>query len=544
MGDLEHVHGRQAALEEPGVDVVLRVARQEEPGPARVTEQDDRLVVDRAPVVGRVDRHRLRRPQHLEPDLVEPQPGTLREPPARRPVGEGLVPRGPARTRPVHPVLEHPPDLVPLQHADEARHVVLVRVGQHHDVDAAVPRRDPRVELHEEPLGVRPAVDEHPRAPRGLDEDRVALADVEDAQARDPRGGRDDGHGAEDEGDAHHRAGGGPGARSRRASCDVPTPWWRAAPASPPPGTRPAAKQPRHRPGGQECGGGGEAGRDRELRGQGDGGTGKRRRGAHDEHHEVEEQPRRQPGRPGDHRRRAGRREGAPGEREDAGRHRGRDERHHGEVHGGRDERQAAERGEHVGERRRLRRERDAQALGEPARQPAASEAPEPSGEGVRPREQARGRERPTGGSRRPRRAGGPRTGAGPPPSRAPTGPRARRVRSRGRRGRPPPWRPPGRPTARPPRPRRRPPPRGRSRRRRPGGTGRGAPPPPGPRRSRCSSPRSRRRGSRRRWRSRRRGRDRRARGARSGSRPRALPRVRAGRRRGRRRQGRAASEP
>ena len=57
--------------------------------------------------------------------------------------------------------------------------MILVRVGDDDEVDPAVPRRDPRVEGHEEPVGVRAAVDEQPPAPRRLDKDRVALADVE-----------------------------------------------------------------------------------------------------------------------------------------------------------------------------------------------------------------------------------------------------------------------------------------------------------------------------------------------------------------------------
>ena len=49
----------------------------------------------------------------------------------------------------------------------------------------AVPRRQPPVELDEEPVRIRAAVDEHPSAAAALDEDRVALADVEN---RDPGG--------------------------------------------------------------------------------------------------------------------------------------------------------------------------------------------------------------------------------------------------------------------------------------------------------------------------------------------------------------------
>ncbi len=57
--------------------------------------------------------------------------------------------------------------------------MVLVRVREHDEVDPAVPRRDPGVEGDEEPIRVRAAVHEQPATPRRLDEDRVALPDVE-----------------------------------------------------------------------------------------------------------------------------------------------------------------------------------------------------------------------------------------------------------------------------------------------------------------------------------------------------------------------------
>ena len=57
--------------------------------------------------------------------------------------------------------------------------MVLVRVREHHDVDATIPGRQDGVELGEDAVRVGPAVDEHPRAVAALDEDCVALAHVE-----------------------------------------------------------------------------------------------------------------------------------------------------------------------------------------------------------------------------------------------------------------------------------------------------------------------------------------------------------------------------
>ena len=89
--------------------------------------------------------------------------------------------------------------------------MILVRVGENHEVDPAVPRRDSRVERDEETIGVGPAVDQQAPAFRCLDEDGITLADVEhdhvDATVRTRRRGKhrpahrereDDGKGAHD----------------------------------------------------------------------------------------------------------------------------------------------------------------------------------------------------------------------------------------------------------------------------------------------------------------------------------------------------------
>ena len=57
--------------------------------------------------------------------------------------------------------------------------MVLVGVGQDDDVQAPVPRRDPLVERDEDPVRVRSAIDEHPGAGPRLEEDGVALPDVQ-----------------------------------------------------------------------------------------------------------------------------------------------------------------------------------------------------------------------------------------------------------------------------------------------------------------------------------------------------------------------------
>ena len=76
--------------------------------------------------------------------------------------------------------------------------MVLVGMGQDDEVDPPVPRRHVGVEGDEEAVGVRAAVDEHPRATIAVDEDRIALADVEDGDPQPAvgpgRGDRDHRH--------------------------------------------------------------------------------------------------------------------------------------------------------------------------------------------------------------------------------------------------------------------------------------------------------------------------------------------------------------
>ena len=97
----------------------------------------------------------------------------------------------------MHPGLEDPAHAVALQDPDEAGDVILVRMCQHDEVDPAVPRRDSRIELGEQPLRVRSAVHEHPAAGAALDEDRVALAHIEHHEAGLTAGGVGEGDGRE-----------------------------------------------------------------------------------------------------------------------------------------------------------------------------------------------------------------------------------------------------------------------------------------------------------------------------------------------------------
>jgi hypothetical protein len=182
VGDLEDVDAREAAGEQDRVDPLLDVARQQEAPPGDFAEQDDRDVVDSGTGVGWLTWDgRMIGPQHAETDVVEGE-AVARRQQARR--GSACAEfGGPGRVsgpRASHAGLEDAPNPVSRQKHRESCDVILVRVRQDDRVDPVVPRGDPFVERHEEPIGIRPAVDEEAAAARALDEDGVALPDVED----------------------------------------------------------------------------------------------------------------------------------------------------------------------------------------------------------------------------------------------------------------------------------------------------------------------------------------------------------------------------
>jgi len=168
-------------------DVILDVASQQDAPPGNLAEEDDRDVVDPASRIGRLARNAARvRPEHAEADVVEADPGARRERGVwrRGATGEIASKRRVARARPAHAGLVDPPDPIALEQERQAGDMILVRMGQDQDVDPAVPGRQATIELDQEAIRVRSAIDQHPRATTALDEDRIALSDVEN---RDPR---------------------------------------------------------------------------------------------------------------------------------------------------------------------------------------------------------------------------------------------------------------------------------------------------------------------------------------------------------------------
>lgn len=191
MRDLQEVDAGQSAGEERRIDPLLDVAGQQERVSGDLAEEDDRDVVDRRAAIGRMERHRARiRPQDPETDVVDRQSIARPECPARwaarlaSDLAELAAPRGVAGSGSDHARLEHPADVVSLEQQRQSGDVILVGMAEDKGIDPTIPGRQPLVQGDQQPAGIRPAIDEESTAAATLHEDRIALPDVEDRDAR------------------------------------------------------------------------------------------------------------------------------------------------------------------------------------------------------------------------------------------------------------------------------------------------------------------------------------------------------------------------
>ena len=182
--DLEDVDRRQEpARDERRLYRRLGVAGQQGREAAHPQEQHDRAVVDVALGKGRC-RIGLARIQHLDRGrLPEPKGVSGAQDPNRyrgvvrigHQAAVGDVGEGDAR-------VENRADPEAVEHVHEPRDVVLVRVAEHEQVDAAGEEGQVPANASQGELRVRPPVDEHRGSIGGLDQNRVALADGEHRQ--------------------------------------------------------------------------------------------------------------------------------------------------------------------------------------------------------------------------------------------------------------------------------------------------------------------------------------------------------------------------
>ncbi|HSW43366.1 MAG TPA: hypothetical protein VLM76_12730 [Patescibacteria group bacterium] len=392
VAGLEEVHGREAPRDQLSLDRGFGISHQQEASALERAEEDDRRVVHLGAVVGGIMRHAGRtRPDHLEGDPVEGEVVTCSQAPAACPAGgENRCQRLVTRTGARHAGLRDLPDAVALEEEWQARHVVLVRVGEHDEVDPAVPRRHARVKGHEQAVRVGTAVHEHAAARRAGYEDRVALPDVEDDHVgpavRPRRTGDDDdrhGDGTQQPGDLQEPGRAVPrrprpsrrcGARGAKRRQGLPQP--------PPPGDSDERRDHDRRP---ACS---DVRRERDARQR------ERGRDPDDPDHQAERQRAGDAEDCGDDARRPERRQGASGQGEGAGRHRQGNERDHRQVGDRREGRHALEGREDEGQRRRLGCQRDAESFTDPPRHPARPPVEEGRDRGRPGDEAGRGRGR------------------------------------------------------------------------------------------------------------------------------------------------------
>lgn len=180
MPDLQQVHRLEPAAHERRLDRRLGIAGEQGGEPAAPENEHDRPVVDVA-LGKRQGRIALGGVEHLDRgDGVERQRRagageTDRDAGIGR-IGQQAVVRGVLEA---DAGMEQCPDLEAIEHLDEPRDVVLVRMAEHHQVDPSGVEWQVRAEPSQCELRVGPAVDEHRSAVCGPHEDGIALADVE-----------------------------------------------------------------------------------------------------------------------------------------------------------------------------------------------------------------------------------------------------------------------------------------------------------------------------------------------------------------------------
>jgi len=195
-----------ARRQELRVDGLLDVAGQEQAAGAEVQVQDGRHVVDAGSGIGRLGGHDAPcRPADVHGRRIEAEAiaGDQPAPIDRQPI-ERVVEGGVTRAGATHPDFGHGPHPVALEEEREAGHVILVRMGQHDQVDPPVPGRQSRVQDDEQPIRVRSAIHEHAAPGVALDEDGVALTHVQDRHPQAPVG---PGGCGKDAADDHERQG-------------------------------------------------------------------------------------------------------------------------------------------------------------------------------------------------------------------------------------------------------------------------------------------------------------------------------------------------
>jgi hypothetical protein len=182
--DLEHVETTpvgQPTCEQLRVDGLLDVAGQQQPALSEAHVEHDRDIVDARAGIGRLRRHGATRwPADFDLGRIEAQMVAGEEPAARatEPDQRLLIGAVSGAGAP-HARLRDGADPVARQQHGQTGDMVFVRMGDHDQVDAPVPGRESGVEHGQQAVRIRAGIDEQPRAVVALQQDGVALADVE-----------------------------------------------------------------------------------------------------------------------------------------------------------------------------------------------------------------------------------------------------------------------------------------------------------------------------------------------------------------------------
>jgi len=200
-----HVDGRTERTgiqKKIGERRIRRVAGEEQRHPAEGDAKHEAHVFPRA----------LRRRERRDLEAADQQPLPRGDRLPRDTCARGALGPEPAQRDVLDAAgLDRETDLVAVEHREQAGAVVLMRVSEHDEVDAPLPWRQAGAEQRKEPPGVRAAVDEDDRTAE-LEEECVALADVERTHASGRSGGRErrgcggDEHRERERGHARERA--------------------------------------------------------------------------------------------------------------------------------------------------------------------------------------------------------------------------------------------------------------------------------------------------------------------------------------------------
>ncbi len=188
MGDLEQVPALAVVHdggEDIGIVVVLEVTGEQKALVAQADREHDRCPVDGTPVAEHAVGDGLPRwPQYVDADAAQRQAVPLEQAHAADAVPRCRRPQlTHAGTLAVHVRLGDAADGVARHQPGQAAGVVLVRMCQDHQVDTSIPHGDALVEPAHQQVRIGATIDEHAAAVGDLQQDGVALADVEHAHA-------------------------------------------------------------------------------------------------------------------------------------------------------------------------------------------------------------------------------------------------------------------------------------------------------------------------------------------------------------------------